>query len=357
MIRAAPYSAAGSDEHMKKKATLKDVAKAAGVHVSTVSRALDPNTTHPVSKALGDHVRRVSAELGYEPNAEAYSLRTRRTRMVGVVIPDITDPVYALILRGLEDALLPKRYVSIVASIDGDISREADVTAMMRSRNVDGLILGSVEREDAVVSALLGQGVPIVTLGRRVDDENVSSVTSDNVGGMRQALAHLAALGHRDVAHLAGPQNLSTGADRLAAFLAECAALGIDVAEERIVSAEAYSIAEGQRCARLLAGRRTGATALVAANDRLAVGAVAAFRELGLECPRDISVTGYNDMPMVDFLSPALTTIHVPLTRIGHEAAALLLRLLDTPEPERRASHLVLPVQLVIRGSTARARQ
>ncbi|MYZ46773.1 LacI family DNA-binding transcriptional regulator [Propylenella binzhouense] len=337
---------------MKKRITLKDVARAANVHVSTASRALDPNTSHPIRDELALHIRRVSAELGYELNAEAYSLRTRRTRLVGVVIPDITDPVYPLILRGLENALLPRRFVSIVASLDGDMSREADVTALMRSRNVDGLILGSVEREDVVATKLLSQGVPLVTVGRRVENESVSSVTSDHVEGIRQALAHLRALGHRAIAHIAGPQKLSTGADRLKAFRGASAALGLGVSERAIVAADAYSIDEGRRCARELVARATGTTAVVCANDRLAVGAIAALRELGLECPRDLSVTGYNDMPMVDLLSPGLTTVHVPLVEIGSESARLLLDLLDRPEPEREARHVVLPASLVVRGST-----
>ncbi|MGQ7791113.1 LacI family DNA-binding transcriptional regulator [Faunimonas sp. B44] len=337
---------------MGTRTTLKDVARAAGVHVSTASRALDPNTRHPVAKELADHVRRVSADLGYQPNAEAYSLRTRRTRMVGVVIPDITDPVYALILRGLEEGLLPKRFVSIVASLDGDFSREADVIALMRSRNVDGLILGSVEREDDVVSKLLDQGVPMVTLGRRVEDERVSSVISDHAAGIRQALGHLVGIGHRAIGHIAGPQSLSTGAERRAAFVRECGALGLDVREDAIVPAAAYSIDEGRRCARELATRRTGVTAVVCANDRLAVGAIAAFRDFGLECPGDISVTGYNDMPMVDLLSPALTTVRAPLVDIGRRAAELLLDLIAAPEPERQPRHVVLPVELVVRGST-----
>ena len=337
---------------MRKRPTLKDVAEAAGVHVSTVSRALDPHTNHPVTRELGDRIRRVSAALGYLPNAEAYSLRTRRTRMVGVVIPDITDPVYAPILRGLEDALLPNGYVSIVASINGDIGREAIVTAMMQSRNVDGLILGSVAREDDVVSELLGQGVPIVTLGRRVEDERVSSVTTDHDLGMRQALAHLTELGHRDIAHIAGPTELSTGADRLAAFRSACVAASVALPATRIVPASAYTIAEGERCARELVARNTGCTAVVCANDRLAVGAIAAFRELGLDVPRDISVTGYNDMPMVDLLSPSLTTVRAPLVQIGNRAASLLLDFLRESGPDRQARHVVLPVELVIREST-----
>lgn len=337
---------------MRKRPTLKDVAQAAGVHVSTVSRALDPHTNHPVTSELGDRIRHLSAALGYQPNAEAYSLRTRRTRMVGVVIPDITDPVYAPILRGLEDVLLPNRYVSIVASINGDIGREAIVTSMMQSRNVDGLILGSVAREDDVVSELLGQGAPIVTLGRRVEDKCVSSVTTDHDQGMRQMLAHLTELGHRDIAHIAGPTDLSTGADRLSAFRSACIAASIEVAATRIVAASAYSIAEGERCARDLVARKTGCTAVVCANDRLAVGAIGAFRELGLEVPHDISVTGYNDMPMVDLLSPSLTTVRAPLVQIGNRAASLLLDLLRESDPDRQARHVVLPVELVIREST-----
>lgn len=340
---------------MKKRVTLRDVAQAAGVHISTASRALAPNTNHPVTQRLGEHVRRVSEALGYERNAHAFSLRTRRTRMIGVVIPDITDPVYALILRGLENALFPRRYVSIVASLDGNVSREAEVTRLMRSRDVDGLILGSVEREDEVVANLLAQGVPMVTLGRRVNDAGVSSITSDHDHGIGLALQHVAGLGHRKVAHIAGPQSLSTGAGRFQAFVKGSASLGLDFDPDNVVFARSYSVADGRSCAGELLARGAQFTAVICANDRLAVGAMAEFRQRGRACPQHVSITGYNDMPMVELLTPPLTTVRAPLELIGYHAASTLVRLIEEPATEREAAHTVLPVDLMVRASTARA--
>ena len=340
---------------MPGRVTLKDIAQACGVHVSTVSRALDPNTSHPVRADMAERIRRVSRELEYRPNAYAYSLRTRRTRIVGVVVPDITDPVFPPIIKGLEDALHKRGYVAILASNAGDLQREAEITAIMRSRQVDGLILASVLRHDDVASKLSADGIPVVTLSREVEDAQVASVVSDEDAGIRQVVEHLGALGHSRIAMLGGPRTLSTGNNRFEAFRRHSAQF-VGGAEECLVAfAEAYNEAEGERCAEQLLASGAEITALVCANDRLAIGAITALRRAGLSCPEDISVTGYNDMPLVDRLSPPLTTVRIQQYRVGFAAGELLVDLVETEPERRRPHHVVLPVQLVVRGSTSPA--
>jgi LacI family transcriptional regulator len=232
---------------MRRRATLKDVARAAGVHLSTVSRALNPHTRHLLTPEVVDHIRELSRTLDYHPNAAAHSLRTNRTRTAGIVVPDITNPVFPPIIRGIEDSLAKRGYLAILANTDGHLDREAEIAAMLRARGVDGLVLASVEREDKAVSRLDTEGLPIVTVNRRVDDPAISSVVNDEEDGIRRTLAHLVELGHRAVANIAGPQTLSTGAERYRAFEAHRHAMQLAPDRELVVFAEMFNEAEGRK--------------------------------------------------------------------------------------------------------------
>ena len=296
---------------MRKRVTLKDVAEAVGVHVSTVSRALDAKTRHLITPQVADQIRKASERLDYRQNAAAYSLKTKRTRTVGVVLPDITNPIFPPIIRGVEDAMISHGYVAILANSDSDLRREESVTATLRARGVDGLILASVEREDKAVVRIAEEGLPIVTVNRRLDDPNIASVVHDEDQGIGRVLIHLAELGHRTVANIAGPRSFSTGEERYRAFERHRGALGLAADPELVSFAHSFNEAEGERCAEELLGRARSFTALVCSNDRLAIGALSALRRHGLACPDDISVTGYNDMPLVDQLFPPLTTIRI----------------------------------------------
>jgi LacI family transcriptional regulator len=338
-----------------KRVTLKHVAKAVGVNVSTVSRALDPASTHNVSPELAEQIRDASRKLGYKPNAAAYTLKTNRTRTIGVVVPDLSDPVFPPIIRGIEDGLGLHEYVSIVANTDNDARREERVLETLNSRGVDGFILATTKRRDALISRLT-EGKPIVTIIRQVDDARFSSVVHDEDEGIRQLLTHLASLGHRDIAHIAGPQEVSTGFMRYSAFERYRKLLDINRAEGLVVFARTFSEEEGERCAEELLAAGRDFTAVVCANDQLAIGAIAALHRLGLSCPGDISVTGFNDIPLVDRLQPPLTTVRVQHQKMGHESALLMVEALKTPEKLRKAEHLVLPIELVVRASTTALR-
>ena len=167
---------------MRKRVTLKDIAQAVGVHVSTVSRALDPKTRHLITPKTAGDILRASEQLSYRQNAAAYTLKTNRTRTVGVVLPDITNPIFPPIIRGVEDALAVHGYIAIFANTDGDIRREESITETLRMRGVEGLILASVERQDAAVSRLVEDGLPIVTVNRQIDNPAVSSIAHDEDG-------------------------------------------------------------------------------------------------------------------------------------------------------------------------------
>ena len=329
--------------------TLKDIARDVGVHVSTISRALNPKSGHAVSPDLVKKIQSASSRRGYRPNIAARFLKTNRSRMIGVVIPDITDPVFPPIIRGVEDGLARYGYVSILANTDGNSRRQGQIIDAMRPRGIDGLILASVTRHDPVVSQLTA-GIPVVTVSRQTDDPRFSSVVHDEDDGFRRLLTHLASRGHRDIAAIAGPQTVSTGYNRYASYVRHSEQLGLSPNWPLVTFARSFNEMEGERCTEelLVAGRKF--TAVVCANDRLAVGAITAFRRHGWDCPRDISITGFNDMSLVDRLSPPLTTIRVQHYKAGAEAAELIVDTLENAITEPR--HIVLPVDLMVREST-----
>jgi LacI family transcriptional regulator len=330
--------------------TLKDIARDCGVHVSTVSRALNPNSSHPMAPNLTAKIRQASDRLGYRPNAAGYFLKTNRSRTIGVVVPDITDPVIPPIIRGIEDGLAVNDYVAILANTDGNPRRHARILETMRPRGIDGFILASVLRHDEEVSRLTA-GIPVVTVSRRTGDGAFSSVVHDEEDGMRLVMTHLASLGHARIATITGPQTISTGHNRYTAYLRQSEILGLQPQPSLVSFARAFNELEGERCAEELLVARQPFTAIVCANDRLAIGAIATLRRHGIDCPRDVSVTGFNDMPLVDRLSPPLTSVRVQHYKAGFEAADVIVEIIEKSSSEPR--HIVLPVDLIVRQSTA----
>jgi LacI family transcriptional regulator len=337
----------------KKRVTLREVAQTAGVHISTVSRALDPNTRHLINSEIVSRIVKISQDLDYRRNAAAFSLKTNQTRTIGVIVPDITNAIFPPIIRGIEDSLATGGYLAIVGNTDGVHEREQNLLATFLARGVDGLILASVEREDDAVERAASENTPIVTVNRQVDRDNVSSVAHDETEGIRRVLTHLASLGHRKIAMIAGPQTSSTGARRYAAFQQFRSALRLEIDERLVVFAASYNEASGEQGVEELIAGGADFTAVVCGNDRLAVGAIATLARLKLKCPEDISVTGYNDMSMMDRIDPPLTTVRIQQYKMGREAGAMLQRMIGG---QTQAQHIVLPVELMIRGSTAARR-
>ena len=350
----------------RRRTTLKDVAEAVGVHVSTVSRALNPATRHCIRPEVADRILAVSARLHYKPNAAAYSLRTNRTRIIGVMLPDIANPVFPPIIHGIETVLAEHGYMVVLINTDTRpgkqagqqagprTGQQAEQIAALVARGVDGLIIASVGRQDKAVQATAADGLPLVTVNRRSDDAAIPSVTNDEDAGLRQVLEHLAGLGHRRIAYFAGSQATSTGKRRLDAFERHGAALGLDRARDLVAFAEVLTETEGERLTALVLDRFAGLTAIVASNDRLAVGALGELKRRGIACPGQISVTGFNDMPMVDRLEPPLTTVRVLQHEVGRRAALLLLAHIEGRAADE-PTHVVMPVELIVRGSTGRA--
>jgi LacI family transcriptional regulator len=330
-------------------ATLRDVATAAGVHPATASRALNPGTRLLVSEETAHRVSEAAERLGYRPNPVARSLRTRRSHTIGVLIPDLNNPLFPPIVRGIEDRLAEHGYVALIGNTDADLAKERLVFDQMRARHVDGFVLATATAGSPILAEAADDEVPVVLVNRTSQDYPFSSVSVDNEQGVRAAVAHLASLGHTRIGHIAGPQNVSTGVARLRGFQAGMAAHKLPVADGQVVYASAYSLEEGMRCGEELLGGGEF-TAVVAGNDMLAVGCYGAFDELGLHCPEDISIIGFNDMPFVDRLRPPLSSVRFPHYQLGTEAATLLLERIDAQDHPVKI--LFLAPELVARGST-----
>jgi LacI family transcriptional regulator len=334
--------------------TLRDVAQRAGVHPATASRALSPATRLLVSDATARRVVQAAAELGYRPNAMARSLRTRRSHTIGVLIPDLNNPLFPPMVRGLEDRLAADGYVALLGNTDGRLDREQQVFEQMRARSVDGYALATASLSSPVLAEAARDGLTVVLMNRLAEDYDFPAVSVDNERGARLAVAHLAALGHARIGYIAGPQGLSTGLNRYRGFLAGMHDAGLTVPPGSVAFADAFSIEEGHRCGRRILADRPQCTALAAGNDMLAVGCYAALEEAGLDCPADVSVVGFNDMPFIDRLRPPMTTVAFPHYQLGTEAARLLLERLSGSE--KPPTILYLAPELVVRGSTAPTR-
>jgi LacI family transcriptional regulator len=336
---------------MAGRVTIADVARLAGVHQATVSRALNAATESQVNPATAKKIRRVAKEIGYIPNVVARGLRTRLSMTVGVIIPDLTNPIFPLIVRGLEDYLTPRGYTALLANTDRSDATEQRIFDSMMQRHVDGFVFATGHSDHALLAQSRAQGVPVVLVNRGVSELSFPLITGDDRSGVFAVVEHLAQLGHRRILHLAGPVGYSTSEARAEAFVAACAANGVVYAPS--VSTEAFSIAAGRQVIEEQLDRNPrDVTAIVAANDLLALGALRAIRAHGLSCPEDISVTGYNDVAFSEDFRPPLTTVSVPYTQMGSEAGRLLLS--EINERSEPPFTVTLPVSLVVRESTSR---
>ena len=234
---------------MDKVPTIKDVARAAGVHAGTASRALNPGTRGMVNTRTADRVLEAARALGYHPNSAARSLRTRISSVAGVIVPDLCNPVFPPIVRGIEDGLREAGYLALVGNTDGDGDRERKLLTAMRG-HPDGFILATSRREGVVLPIDgAGRPLPTVLVNRRTDTGDVASVTADNAAGIHALVRYLVELGHERIAHLAGPQDLSTGWERYRAFGDAMAVHGLTAAPDRVRFAEAFTDAAGYQAA------------------------------------------------------------------------------------------------------------
>src|ERR1700761_6265818 len=236
----------------ERPATLRDVAAAARVHPATASRALNPETRILVSEDTAKRVSEAAERLGYRPNPVARSLRTRRSHTIGVLIPDLNNPLFPPMIRGIEDRLAEHGYVALIGNTDVDMAKERLVFDQMRARHVDGFVLATAISGSPILAEAAEDDVPVVLMNRTSQDYPFSSVSVDNEQGVRAAVAHLVSLGPTRIGHIAGPQDISTGTARLRGYQDSMRTHGLAVGAGDIVYASGYTVEEGLRCGREL---------------------------------------------------------------------------------------------------------
>lgn len=332
--------------------TLQDVARLAGVHPSTASRSLDPLQSDRIGAATRERVLAVARELNYVPHVAAGSLRTRRSRTVGVLVPDLGNPVYAAFLAGIGGRLERDGYTAIVLETRNDHDRLVKALRILDERRVEGAINAAARANDQrQLAQFVRKGTPMVLAARDVPGLKVPRVLNDDWKGGALAAEHLLSLGHRRIAQITGPADIASFLERARGFRS-----AVRDADGRLEvhddAATIGSVEEGRRVMQAVLRRLERPTAVFTHNDLLAIGAIAAIREAGLDCPGDVSVVGYDDTPLTEYLCPPLTTVLFPAQQLGHVAAGTVLSMLRGTEPR---SALSLQPQLIVRQSTAKA--
>lgn len=333
--------------------TLREVATAARLDISTVSRALRPETRNRVKPETVKRVLATADALGYRANPFARGLKDQRSMTIGMLVPDLGNPLFPPIVRGIEDGLRHRGYAMILANTDQDIGREENLLDVFMQRRVDGLVLATALRSYPLLDNLADARIPVVLVNRMMDEARFSMVSGDDHQGVGLAVKHLVELGHRRIAFVGAALAASTGFNRYQYFLAWMQSLGMTVDEHLIVFAPWFTKDDGAAATAELLGRGKEFTAIVAASDMIALGCYRGLREQGLRVPDDVSVVGYNGSRWCDEFNPPLTSIHVPKYEIGLQTARLLLTMLDVPGAT--PTSVLLPTTLQVRASTTRA--
>lgn len=321
------------------------------MHISTASRALNPTTAAIVNPGTVERVTDAARKLGYRPHPLARGLRTNRTMSVGVIIPDVENPLFGPIIAGIESVLVEEGYSVLIGNADRGPDHADSLVEEMLERHVDGLILATPSRRVSLAAKRAQQNVSVVLVNRSVDDHSIPAIVGDDQAGIGLAVRHLRELGHERIGHVAGPAWVSTGMGRRQAFLDWMGTVGLDNDPDLVEEADWYQVEPGNVASLELLRRHPDLTAVVAANDLLGLGCYRAARSLGRAIGVDISITGYNDMPYLDLMQPAMTAVRVPYRQMGADAATTLLALVS--DEDVPAGPVLLAPTLAIRASTA----
>ena len=327
---------------------MRDVAERAGVSVTTVSHVV--NETRPVSDELRQRVLTAMDELGYQPNRLARSLRLQETHTIGMIVPDSANPFFAEVARGIEDTSFEQSYNVILCNSDGNLDKELLYTNVLVEKQVDGILFVAAGVSTEHIRALQTRRMPLVLVDRDIPGVAVDSVLTDNARGGWQAIHYLIELGHRRIGCITGPSDVTPSAERVTGYRQALREAGI-AADENLVVKGDFQYESGFRATQQLLEMNDPPTAVFACNDLMAVGAISAVIESGRKVPADLSVIGFDDVPLASFTNPPLTTIAQPKYEMGALATTMLLeRVQDRDMAPRRK---LLDTRLFIRHSTA----
>lgn len=332
--------------------TIRDVAEKAGVSTTTVSHVI--NESRFVSDAAIRRVQRAMKELNYQPNAVARSLRRKDTHTLGLVLPDISNPFFAEVARGIETYAFQQGYTVIFGSSDDDIKKEHAYLRVLIEKQVDGIIYVAAGESAQNIQPLLGRHLPLVVVDRDFKKMVADYVVADNRRGGYLATSHLIELGHRVIACIAGPSAVTPSAERVTGYRDALDEHSLPF-DSRLIRRGDFGAASGFEATRYFLSRRGPhrPTAIFACNDMMALGALGALYQAGQRVPDDVAVIGFDDIVLASYTAPPLTTIQQPKYEMGELAAKILIDRIQSDEAHEPQRHL-LPTKLIVRASTVR---
>jgi len=326
------------------KPTIHQVADHAKVSITTVSRTI--NNPDMVEPETAERVWAAITELEYYPNGQARSLVSGRSRLLGLIVSDITNPFFPEVIKGFEDLATEQRFDILIGSTDYDPQKMALCIRRMLERRVDGVAIMTSEMDNHLIDQLARRKVPMVFLDVAIPREGISNIVVNYESGINEAVDHLAGLGHRRIGFISGPQQLKSAHIRRLAFMRSLSRYGIHV-DDRLVVEGDHKVNGGLAAITQLLQLQDRPTAVLASNDLTAVGAIRGIHQAGLTVPGDISVVGFDDIWLAEFTDPPLTTVRLSRTELGHQAFRALVCDNGTPQGE-----LSVETRLVIRETT-----
>ncbi len=327
--------------------TITEIAEAAGVSLTTVSRALN-NIDHPMNKDTKERILKIAREMGYQPNLVARSLRTDRTFSIGIIVENIQSPFTPPIIRGIQDHLKPAGYSSTIINSDWDPKIETDAILSLNNRKIDGIIFVETwHRSSEAVQMMTTK--PFVFVHRLFNGHCPNSVIPDEYRGARLIVHHLLELGHRRIAYINGPKDWDASQRRLKGYQDELADASIHY-DSHLVSKGDWEVKGGYLATRVLIDVENPPTAIFAANDLMALGAIYALQDMNLRVPEDIAIAGYDNRNFASFTRPSITTVTLPCYEMGNAAARLLLSFINGEVNETEPIEIL--GRLIIRESS-----
>ncbi len=332
-------------------ATIREIAKRAGVSIATVSNVITGAVR--VSPALRERVEQAVAELDYHPNDIARSLKMNRTRLLGMVISDITNPFFPQLVRGAEDAAVEHDYLLITFNSDDRVERERKIFSVLRSRRVDGvlLVVAPDQGDSSHLDNLLRSGIRIVCLDRLPTGVEVDSVSVDNRAAAKECVEHLFSVGRQRVAIVAGPSTLQTARERFEGYRLALTTAGVTFDPELVFEGD-FRADSGYELGRRALSLADRPDALFVSNNTMAMGVLRAVEDLGLRCPEDVAIALFDDLPFLYAFRPHLTAVSQPAYLIGKKGVELLLDRIEGRIDRPGPVHLTLKTELKIREST-----
>jgi DNA-binding LacI/PurR family transcriptional regulator len=330
--------------------TIRDVAKIAGVSISTVSHVI--NKTRYVSPELRKKVNDIMKKLDYEPNLLASSLKTKKTGTIGLVISDSSNLFFAFMQTYIENIFTSQGFSLIVSNSHYDLEKEIEVLKMMRSKRVDGILIVPENIDSRQMESIDRSGIPIVIIEREIQGAKLDSVLIDNRIGSFNATEYLIGLGHRRIGYLDRMVDKSHSIERKKGYLSALRKNNIEIREELIIRS-GFSCEDGYKATKYLINLKESASAILTFGDFAALGSIKYIYDKGLSVPDDISIIGFTDMPICDYTRPSLTTIKYPVSEIAKASSNILLSRIKEPNGFHKKK-IILKPKLIIRESTAK---